>query len=149
MALTDTQALLYNENRRLARARFQDGDFTRVRRDNWLRLLNRQMPVDLEEELKKWADGIDIETADIEHAANEHVKIMGLGNIDVATVCFDESEDARRDTEDAESWLRAWYFKLANGDWLNSVMSRGQATIGVAALRFLYTSPTEPEEKYG
>ena len=71
MSLDDKQYLLFEENLRKARPRFQDGDFARVRRDVWTRMLQRLLPVKLEEELEKWADGIDIETPDIEHFANE------------------------------------------------------------------------------
>lgn len=148
MSLTDSQYNLFEENLRKARPHFQDGDFVKNRRDVWTRMINRQLPVKLEEELEKWADGIDMETPDIEHAVNEHVKIMGLGNIDVATVCFDEDQDARDDVEDDESWLRGWFFQLSNGDWLNSVLNRGQTIYGVAALKFLYNNPNEPEDKY-
>ncbi len=148
MALTQEQAALFEQNRYIARSRFQENTYLTARRDGWYRLMQRLQPIEVEEEMKKWGDTIDIETPDLEHFVNEHVKIMGLGSIDVATVCHDENEDARHDVEDAETWLRAWYFQLANGDWLNSVMSRPQTTIGVSILRFLYNNPAEPENKY-
>jgi hypothetical protein len=122
--------------------RFKTGLF-RTARTQWTDIMRRRFAVQFEEELKKFAYGIDLETPDVEYFFTEHVKILGIGSTNVTTLPLDESEEAKKDIEDIAVWKQAWLFALNEASNLTQSMSEAQVGLGIWVGRILWEMPGE------
>mgnify|MGYP001611198706 FL=1 len=130
----------------MAQSRFKDGAF-RTAGEQYEGVTQRTLqPSLLAEELKKYGVGIDIETPEVRHAAQEHAAILDIGSVEINLHAIDQNEDDRKDIEDVARYLRAWYYKLFEEEGGNLIMNTGQVgPRGLAILRFLWQMPNEPE----
>lgn len=112
-------------------------------REIWEMILNRELPPNIMEELKKYGQ-TDIETPDVKKAFIDHNAILHLGTTTVNAVLVGEgSQDAKEDVEAVADYLRAWYYKLFGEYGGKQMMNEGQVGQGVAILRITWHAPPE------
>ena len=119
--------------------------FHSVRRDNWRRLVAREMPLTLPPDLQPyWAD---MQDPLLEDDMSQRIGILMLDQTKIDCVAMGEGEHYERDVEKVRLHAAVSQLKQNQGRWRDQYIAEGQVLDGVAIIRKLWDLPEEPADE--
>lgn len=118
-------------------------NFLTKRKDNWDPIIRRDAVVDLPDDLKPYAGGIQIKSPSLEYELGERGDIKTINPTKVGCVSLDEAKEATADVEEVRIWFGSLMQKWNKNRYLDRAKAEGQDRYGLAIERMFWSMPEE------
>lgn len=119
----------------------------RDRRVVWDLLAKRRNPITLQPELHRYAEGIDIQSPDLEWALTQHVNILMLNGTKIDCVSLDSSDKATADVDDVRIFLGCQWRRQNENRVLDKAFGRSIVKYGVAVARLFWLEDNDSDDE--
>jgi hypothetical protein len=120
------------------------GQFKEARED-WLALIDREVAPDVEDHLKKLAEGFDYRTPDLKKQVRDWISINKTDTTYLDVISTDPSAETRKKLRNVLHWLgRGWEYENEGRVW-DRICIESQATTGVMVARLCWHPQLDPK----
>ncbi len=139
----DELDLLLQQRDRLLNSGWRN--FRDFRAKKWDPVIRRQATVQLEPHLKPWAEGLDIQSPDLEHYLNQIIQILMIRPTRIDAVPTETGDDVKKDVERDRMYYGHFWRRQNKGRRLDRNRAEGTTRYGFACERMGWEAPGEPD----
>ena len=114
-------------------------------RELWLQLIDRELAPDVEDHLRKLAEGFDYRTPDLKKQVRDWISINKTDTTYIDVISTDASVEAKKKLRNVLHWLgRGWEYENEGRVW-DRICIESQATTGVMVARLNWHPQLDPK----